>query len=50
MEREAFISSFGIDFLRFRNIEVFERLSDVQRERSLGNSSDTFTVSGAGTN
>ena len=28
-EREAFIQSFGIDFLRFRNIEVFEQLSDV---------------------
>src|SRR5688572_9377130 len=28
-EREAFIKSFGIDFLRFRNVEVFEQLSDV---------------------
>jgi very-short-patch-repair endonuclease len=27
--REAFIRSFGIDFLRFRNVEVFEQLSDV---------------------
>ena len=28
-EREAFIKSFGIDFLRFRNVEVFEQLSAV---------------------
>ena len=28
-EREAFIKSFGIDFLRFRNVEVFEQLSEV---------------------
>ena len=28
-EREAFIRSFGIDFLRFRNVEVFEQLSAV---------------------
>jgi len=28
-EREAFIKSFGIDFLRFRNVEVFEELSAV---------------------
>ena len=28
-EREAFIKSFGIDFLRVRNVEVFEQLSDV---------------------
>jgi very-short-patch-repair endonuclease len=28
-EREAFIKSFGIEFLRFRNVEVFEQLNDV---------------------
>jgi very-short-patch-repair endonuclease len=28
-DREEFIKSFGIDFLRFRNVEVFEQLSDV---------------------
>ena len=28
-EREAFIKSFGIDFLRFRNVEVFEQMNDV---------------------
>jgi very-short-patch-repair endonuclease len=28
-DREAFIKSFGIDFLRFRNVEVFEQLNDV---------------------
>ena len=28
-EREAFIKSFGIDFLRFRNVEVFEQLNEV---------------------
>ena len=28
-EREAFIKSLGIDFLRFRNIEVFEQLNEV---------------------
>jgi len=28
-EREAFIKSFGIDFLRFRNVEVFEQLKYV---------------------
>lgn len=28
-ERERFIKSFGIDFLRFRNVEVFEQLNDV---------------------
>jgi very-short-patch-repair endonuclease len=27
--RESFIKSFGIDFLRFRNVEVFEQLDDV---------------------
>jgi len=28
-DREAFIKSFGIDVLRFRNVEVFEQLNDV---------------------
>ena len=28
-EREAFIKSFGIDLLRFRNVEVFEQLNEV---------------------
>src|SRR5258705_13594116 len=28
-DRETFIRSFGIDFLRFRNVEVFEQLKDV---------------------
>ena len=28
-DRETFIKSFGIDFLRFRNVEVFEQLSAV---------------------
>jgi len=28
-DREAFVKSFGIDFLRFRNVEVFEQLSAV---------------------
>jgi very-short-patch-repair endonuclease len=28
-ERERFIKSFGIDFLRFRNVEVFEQLNEV---------------------
>src|SRR5215510_10744821 len=28
-DREAFIKSFDIDFLRFRNVEVFEQLDDV---------------------
>jgi very-short-patch-repair endonuclease len=27
--RQEFIKSFGIDFLRFRNVEVFEQLNDV---------------------